>query len=431
MSDAPVDNAAREARIAELAVGFGLGELTDEELREFYDCLREPGDRGLRAARVAWQQLGVVTDLRAELGSTFLAEVRHRLGREGLSDRFVRSARQRLGLPTAALPDVTAAPLAPSRSGRRLLVVVVLVIALALLIPAWWKWHAGGLDQVCEVETVTGSATIGGDPLLPGMILDASGKTVVVPEGSAVALAGVHGRQLHLVCAGPATLICHRQAFSLPSGELWLQRGDAPVLLGLPDESLTFAPGTVVAVQVVDGASTVGCSQGRVFGSTVSITSGECLAHRAAFPWESGELAALTTPTTAVPVWSATLTPRWTSTDAQVVVRIGDAGFTQGWELSWRPGQILERVLPGMAGPGEVMAIPGPPLALAPLTLRAIGQQLLVSCAGTTLPPLRIPSPSSLALPAPAADLLAHARWQTGPSPQPPLPMPDPHALAR
>ena len=66
------------ARIAELATGFALGELDEAELRELYGALRD-ARTGAASARVAWQALDVVGDLRSGLNERFQDALRHRL----------------------------------------------------------------------------------------------------------------------------------------------------------------------------------------------------------------------------------------------------------------------------------------------------------------------------------------------------------------
>ena len=175
--------AARDARISELAVGFALGEIEDAELRELYDALREPGERGLAAARVTWQQLGVVTDLRSGMGGMFQDTVKHRIARDGLSDRFVRDSRRRLGSARSGLSELSAP--AGSRAWRWRGLAVLLPVVAVLGIGISWLVHAQS-QTLCRVTAVTGEATLGGEPLVVGMAVDH--RQVVVPEGSQVGL---------------------------------------------------------------------------------------------------------------------------------------------------------------------------------------------------------------------------------------------------
>ena len=67
MTVPPAPGDELEARVAELATGFALGELAEGELREFYELLRDHDGQGPEVARLAWRTLGMVTDLRNEL----------------------------------------------------------------------------------------------------------------------------------------------------------------------------------------------------------------------------------------------------------------------------------------------------------------------------------------------------------------------------
>jgi hypothetical protein len=101
----------RHQRIMELATGFALGELSDDELKEFYEALREPGDPGLDAGRVAWETLGTMVDLRAQTGSAFQDTLYLRLAEGGKTDaNFAGKVRGRLGHSRPRLQPVTTPP---------------------------------------------------------------------------------------------------------------------------------------------------------------------------------------------------------------------------------------------------------------------------------------------------------------------------------
>ena len=103
----------RDQRTMELATGFALGELDDAELEEFYELLREPGDLGVAAGQLAWETLGTMVDLRAQMGSSFQDTIYLKLA-EGSKDdaRFATKVRSKIGksrprLQPVAAPDPT------------------------------------------------------------------------------------------------------------------------------------------------------------------------------------------------------------------------------------------------------------------------------------------------------------------------------------
>ena len=175
-----------DARISELATGFALGDLTENELRELYDLLRNDDGSGAHAARIAWETLGTVTDIRSQVSSSFQDTLAHRLSHEtSRSGGFTARLLGRLGFRAPTLHPVEAPP-AP----------VKLRIALWLLIAAclgailtggialiWTQTHRAR----ATVTGLHGSAAIGGQALTPGAEVDH--RSLVVKAGGILTLA--------------------------------------------------------------------------------------------------------------------------------------------------------------------------------------------------------------------------------------------------
>jgi len=404
--------AAHEARVSELAVGFALGELDDTELRQLYDALREPGERGLVAARLTWQQLGVVTDLRSGMGEVFQAEIKHRISREGRSDRFLRDSRNRLGNPRAALDELAAPAPAALRSWpwRRLAAAGLGLVAAAVL---WWGLSR---DVLCRVAAVSGEATIGGEPLVVGMAIDH--RQLVVPDGSLVSLTWAQRAQVE-VC-GPANVVAQGEGLSLANGAIWL-RAERGFTIGLPDDTATAATGTACAISAQDGQSSIGVSAGRIGLSAGNRTleANQASSALTSFPWMFYDLQSLPTATLAVPSWRCDAKASWHDSAQQVQLSVVAAGSGAGWHVIWRPGSVSIAIVPASAQPYTV------PLAGAPLgetTLSVILEQgrLSILCNGATLLDEALSSAASLALPLENRAALTQLTYHSGPLSQPP-----------
>jgi len=411
-TDDAAEAAAHEARIAELAVGFALGELDDTELRELYDALREPGARGLTAARLTWQQLGVVTDLRSGMGDLFQAVVKHRITREGRSDRFMRDSRSRLGNPRAAL-DELAAPAPAALRGwpwRRLAATALAALAGLML---WWSLSR---EVLCRVAAVSGEATIGGEPLVVGMAIDH--RQLVVPDGSLVSLTWAQRAQVE-VC-GPANVVAQSQGLSLANGALWL-RAERGFTIGLPDDTATATSGSVCAISAQDGQSSIGVSVGVVTLSAGGRTLAPNQASSAlsSFPWMFYDLRSLPTTTLAVPSWRCDAKASWHDSAQQVQLAVTAAGSGVGWHVLWRPGSVTIAIMPASAQP-DIVPLSGAPLGESTLSLRLEHGRLALIANGATLLDEALPGPASLALPLENRTALTQLSYHSGPLSQPP-----------
>ncbi|HTM21122.1 MAG TPA: hypothetical protein VL172_11455, partial [Kofleriaceae bacterium] len=341
MSDAPAptDDAERDAtpegRVADLATGFALGELNETELREFYDHLRDPSERGTAAARIAWQQLGIVTDLRAQLGSGFQQTVKHRVDREGFSDRFVRDARKRLGAQRPMLGEVSPPE---SRHTLRLwpfaLIAAITLVALGAM--ALWHRRNPPAPILCRVAEVAGDARLGGRPLVAGMGVDQ--RQIAVPAGSQVALAWEDGSLA--IIAGPANAVAQPSGLSLSNGAAWLAAGSA-FTCGLPDDTVRAEPNARVAVEVRDGRSVVGVAEGSAGLTARTLGAGEAANNASVFPWIAWALGDAAPRVEATPDWRLDARATWREPSDVVGVDVRGGITAYGWYLSWRPGQVV------------------------------------------------------------------------------------------
>ena len=90
-------NEPDEKRIEELASGFALGELQEDELKELYDYLREA--HGDDVAKLTWRTLSTTLDMKMKMSPHFADTVRHRIehGDEKADDAFSGGILKRLG----------------------------------------------------------------------------------------------------------------------------------------------------------------------------------------------------------------------------------------------------------------------------------------------------------------------------------------------
>ena len=270
-----------QARVADLATGFALNELTDDELRELHRHLVS-SDTGREAARTAWRTLETVTDLRAERSSALQDTVRSRIdgaGRgTGVTGRFLR----RLGLRRGGL-----APVADDRHSTlpRWPVAIAALLLPTLAIAGWWWLRS---DPVARVEAVVGRATVAGAGLGPGDALDA--RPTAVAADAVLTLRWRNGSRLELV--GPGTLTPQPAGVALMGGIL---RGTAGsrMTIGLPDGTAEVDAGSDLAIEVVDGRSAIGVTAGRVRIAGTTVGPGTAWADGIPTPWIAQALDAL------------------------------------------------------------------------------------------------------------------------------------------
>ncbi len=411
----------RDERISELATGFALGELSDADLREFYDFLRDPRE-GSSAASLAWQQLGVVTDLRAGMGTAFQDTVKHRLDLEGRSDRFTRTARSRLGNARPSLE-----PVAMPESRRQLRLAPLLLIAGAIFIAAlvFAARHGRGTagETLCRVLEVEGEASLGGGALVAGSNVDH--RQVVVPGGSQLVLAWSDGSLA--VLAGPANAVAQSAGISLTNGGAWIVAANQFVC-GLPDDTVRAEAGCRVALSVVDNRSVVGVSSGTASLTSRTLKAGEAASSSIPYAWTNwaaadGAHAPHPEPS---PDWVLDGTLAWDEHAEGADVGIAD-GSLNGLLLTLSPGTMqVTRSRASSSGPRTV-PLPGAPLGQLTLRFAASHRHLTLASGTMLLLQEDIPAATAISIGPANARLLQGLRFHNGPAPHPPLPV---HAQA-
>ena len=361
-----------DARVADLATGFAIGDLEEAELHEFYNLLREEHGNGERAAQVAWQTLGMVTDIRTQVSSSFQDTVSHRLQQASMSGRFTNALLKRLGMRSGGLQPVeTPQPKAPLRFALWL---VVAVIAGALLAGGiGWAWSLAG-SASATVTALHGSATIAGQSLTPGAVVDhrslvvkpGSQLTLLWSDGSTAAIAG--GEE-----GSEAVATVRGDGLVLLRGQAWItgRRGFTVVL---PDRRCRVEQDdTSVAAQVEATRGYIGVRRGALhddrLGSTLleNMGSGPAGGYRWQWEWDlmSGTLARGATPP---PDWRLDADLVWrdlTDTVRMVFTTADPAG--PGLELRMVPGLV---VVTSNGQEIQRLALPGSPLLSMHLSLR-------------------------------------------------------------
>jgi hypothetical protein len=359
-----------EARVGELATGFALGELEEAELKELYDLLREDGGRGADAARVCWQTLGMVTDLRAEVGSAFQDTVRHRLGAER-SGRFTARLLGRLGFRGLGLQPVETPE--PSGELRRALWILVGAAAAVTLVALLVWILADGHGGRASVVALRGAATIAGEPLVPGGLVDH--RTLVVKPGGQVTLTLGDGSSATIAGGdepgSEAVATLRRNGMALLRGRAWITARSG-FTLALPDRSCSaLADDTALAAELSDGRGFVGVRRGELRVDRLDHPLGE---NQAAGPagthawrWEWDASGGTVGPGQPAPSdWLLLAEVTWTDPADSAALRfLGEAG--DDVELRLAPGAVAVAV-----GGKEVqrVALGGSPLLAIHLGVR-------------------------------------------------------------
>lgn len=361
-----------DARVADLATGFAIGDLEETELREFYDLLRDEQGNGERAAQVAWQTLGMVTDIRTQVSSTFQDTVAHRLQQASMSGRFTNALLKRLGMRSGGLQPVeTPQPKAPLRIALWL---VVAVVAGALLTGGiGWVWSLAR-SASATVTALHGSATIAGQSLTPGAVVDH--RSLVVKPGSQLTLLWSDGSSAAIAGGddgSEAVATVRNDGLVLLRGQAWIA-GRSGFIIVLPDRRCRVEQDdTSVATQVVASRGFVGVRRGTLYddrlGSTLleNMGSGPAGGFRWQWEWDlmSGSLARGATPP---PDWRLGADLVWRDlTDTVRMVFTGTDPAGQGLELRMVPGLV---VVMHKGQEIQRLTLPGSPLLNMQLSLR-------------------------------------------------------------
>jgi hypothetical protein len=386
MSD-PDPTPAFENRIAELATGFAIGDLDEAELRELYDLLRDEQGNGPRAAQVAWQTLGMVTDIRSQVSTSFQDTVVLRLQQASLSGRFTNALFKRLGMRSGTLQPVETPQQQKTPLRIALWLVVALVVGALLAGGIGLLWSAGH-GAHAMVTALHGSATIAGQSLTPGadvdhrsLVVKPGGQlTLLWSDGSSAVLAGDDGNEAVATVRGDGLVLLRGQA--------WItgRRGFALVL---PGERLyrVDLDGTRVAAQALSQHGFAGVRHGAVRDERLGTVLGDNMGSGpgGAFRWQwewdlaRGALAGGRTPP---PDWRLSGDIAWHDLSDQLrMVFTGGEGPVgeRGLELRVIPGLV---VVLDQGQEVQRLTLPGSPLLGMRLTLRQSDGRTLTVAVG-------------------------------------------------
>ena len=261
MNAASHDN---DQHIAELATGFALGELEEAELRELYEALREPGDDGARAARIAWQVLGTTVDLRASIGTKLQDTVKHRIDHRDDevvvgSGGFVGSILRAIGVSRKQLIDISVPDMPVHKGPPWLLMLGMLALGMGI---AWALLGENEVDGLATVTMVSGGVTREGSFLDDGESVDQ--RPIILASGSHLTLSWRdEAGQATVQFDGPAKVLPQPNGCSLLSGRAWVST-TIPFRIGLPERKAELIGGSSVAVQIDENRSQLGVKQGLV-----------------------------------------------------------------------------------------------------------------------------------------------------------------------
>lgn len=361
-----------DSRVADLATGFAIGDLDEAELREFYDLLRDEQGNGARAAQVAWQTLGMVTDIRTQVSSSFQDTVAHRLQQASMSGRFTNALLKRLGMRGGGLQPVETPQ--PKTQLRIALWLVVALVAGAFIAGGVGLAWSAFRSARATVTALHGSATIAGQSLTPGAEVDhrslvvkpGSQLTLLWGDGSSAAIAGDDGNE--------AVATVRADGLVLLRGQAWVNGRNGFVIM-LPDRRCRVDhDDTSVAAQVVGSRGFVGVRRGGVTDDRLGGTLGEndgsgpAGAYRWQWEWDlmSGQLARGAAPP---PDWrfAADLTWHDLADTVRMVFSDGGQGTGKGLELRIVPGLV---VVLDQGQEVQRLALPGSPLLSMRLLLR-------------------------------------------------------------
>lgn len=260
---APLTPEEHEKRIADLATGFAQGELDILELNELYERLRESGESGSRAARVTWEVLGTVTDLRAAISTRFEDTVDHRV-RTGAGDDasgddstgFVSGLMGRLGVRRRTLQEVDTPLLG---HGPRAGLKAVALIAALICLGGYLLFVQGRPTENATIRGIKGGVMVEGKYVSPGQSLD--GRPVILQADARLTLEWPDGHAVTIL--GPANVVPHDTGISLSSGQARVRAAD-PFTLGLPDGQAVCPKNSHVTAWVYANRSVVAARSGNL-----------------------------------------------------------------------------------------------------------------------------------------------------------------------
>ena len=243
-----------EKRIEELASGFALGELQEDELKELYDYLRE--DHGDDVAAMTWRTLSSTLDMKMKMSPHFADTVRHRIehGDEKADDAFSGGILKRLGKQRKQLDPVAQAEQDSQNKPLWIIAVVVVLIAVILLVALP---NDGHLPVVRHVS--------GGKIFQEGDSLDVNQRVdqrqIAIEKNAYLSLEWPNGDKVSV--QGPATVLAQQHGLSVVNGMVWLEVA-ADFTIGLPDQHIKSQEQSRISLSVEDSVSVLGVETGLV-----------------------------------------------------------------------------------------------------------------------------------------------------------------------
>ena len=251
-----------DKRIEELASGFALGELQEDELKEFYDYLR--AEQGDEVAAVTWRTLSSTLDMKMKMSPHFADTIRHRIehGDESADDAFSGGILKRLGKQRKQLDPVQLAEQKKRRQSLLIIAAPIIIIILAVVF-----WLQSGDAYLPTVSHVSGGKVFQeGDPLEVKQRVDQ--RQIALAKGALLTLKWPNGDQASV--QGPATILAQRNGLSVVNGIVWLQ-ADVGFTIGLPDQQVKTKEQSRLSLSVEESVSVLGVESGLVsYGSTES-----------------------------------------------------------------------------------------------------------------------------------------------------------------
>jgi len=402
--------ALHEARIAELATGFALGELDEPELRELHEALK---NEGAATARVAWEALATVVDLRAGMSHQFADELAHRLKKQAKSDRFETGLWRRMGFSRPGLAPVSA----PEATGRRQIPLRLIAAAVlaAVVVTALLTLGVFERAAVARVAELAGSAQLEGRALTVGAGVDR--RLVAVPAGSRLTLAWDDGTRATLI--GPAQSLAQNRGLSLATGRAVIDVGPQAFALGLPDRgrAVELAASSRALIELRSGRSLIALEHGAAAHDGGTLVAGRALGDGSDYAWidqrPAGGTAGAIGEGIDAPTWrfAATLAPADAGGLALTLTQRDGTGATL---------RIADGAATVLSGDEAVqrMALRGPPLAPLAVALTRDHGVLRAQVGGYELRLPALAAPITLAWTGENGTRLGEVTFHTGPLPR-------------
>ena len=414
-----------ESRVCELATGFALGELDERELQELYELLRDDAGRGPEAARIAWQTLGMVTDLRAEVAQGFQDSLRLRLGKDR-SGRFRNRLWNRLGFGVPGLEPVEAP--APSRKLTVMAWSVVSALACLLITGVLFAVLTHERPARATITRILGSATSAGRALIPDSEVD--GRPILVKPGSQLTLRWQDGSTAIIAgsegsdALAAAEASVRAQGLVLTRGRAWVTAHSGFALV-LPGRSASVIGDEArVALEVADGQGFLGIRHGALRSDGISepLSDNAGVGPSGRFSWLGEWDAASGALGSGHPApldWRLGAEVYWADPSDSARLTLSDAGH-EIITLACAPG-LLSVIVGGMET--QRISVPGSPLLGYRLELRQREPRVLAISLGEQSASVTLPQTTNrYALTMTAGASFKITEFYPLPDPRPPQP---------